>query len=505
MARFHQRAFLLALAAPVVACVAVKDATPTELGRRSDDLYQLTARVETFGSVAGTLSASLGGVEYVMTDRGGGRFTTRAKLPCRQNFQVFYVFRPTDATLPTIIEPPGATPTMGGFLKRITPAPSCPGDSLSTVYQVNSTDFVSDGNPGDGICDTNPPGSGLPPVCTLRAAIEESNAGPGPATIKLPAGTYATDRRAFLYFTPEDNVTIEGTEPGVVLDAQVSIFSPAGLDFTVTLRNLTVRGVRSSVALHLDRVNSSGATGELTDYGVTALGPLTIENSTIENNGDVGVRVIGATARIFHSLVAGNHRGGVDCVPGAGTSTELQILDSTITGNQGEMGISGVTVRDGCHVTLRNATIARNAVMTGVFGPAAGGLTVAPGGTATLSNTILDENTSLDPVNADCAFSAPGVANLQSFGFNLIHALGTCTFSRIPGRADLTGVGAGLGPLADNGGPTQTLTLMSGSPARRAGAPDDPNDAFLLACFHVDQRGTRRRVRCDIGAVQVSR
>ena len=52
----------------------------------------------------------------------------------------------------------------------------------------------------------------------------------------------------------------------------------------------------------------------------------------------------------------------------------------------------------------------------------------------------------------------------------------------------------GLGPLADNGGPTQTHALLPGSPAIDA--------ADLLAAPATDQRGLPRVGRPDIGAVE---
>jgi len=49
-----------------------------------------------------------------------------------------------------------------------------------------------------------------------------------------------------------------------------------------------------------------------------------------------------------------------------------------------------------------------------------------------------------------------------------------------------------LGPLQDNGGPTQTMALLAGSPAIGGGAN----------CPALDQRGVARSNGCDIGAVQ---
>ena len=63
-----------------------------------------------------------------------------------------------------------------------------PGIASAATFMVNSTIDAADGAPGDGQCETVP-GNG---VCTLRAAIDESNAVPGlpPAQIDLPPGAY---------------------------------------------------------------------------------------------------------------------------------------------------------------------------------------------------------------------------------------------------------------------------------------------------------------------------
>ena len=62
----------------------------------------------------------------------------------------------------------------------------CPG--LAATFNVNSTADGSDANPGNGVCETGA-GNG---ICTLRAAIQESNASAAfpPDQIILPAGTY---------------------------------------------------------------------------------------------------------------------------------------------------------------------------------------------------------------------------------------------------------------------------------------------------------------------------
>ena len=61
-------------------------------------------------------------------------------------------------------------------------------------------------------------------------------------------------------------------------------------------------------------------------------------------------------------------------------------------------------------------------------------------------------------------------------------------------------IDAKLGPLQDNGGPTKTMALLSGSPAINAGSCVDANGNPLL----VDQRGFPRPqvTGCDIGAYE---
>jgi len=56
----------------------------------------------------------------------------------------------------------------------------------AATFTVNTTASAPDALPGDGVCATTLPGA----PCTLRAAVEESNASPGADAITVPAGTY---------------------------------------------------------------------------------------------------------------------------------------------------------------------------------------------------------------------------------------------------------------------------------------------------------------------------
>ncbi len=129
-------------------------------------------------------------------------------------------------------------------------------------------------------------------------------------------------------------------------------------------------------------------------------------------------------------------------------------------------------------LTLVNVTIAGN-------GAAGGGAGVENQGQVSFTNTLVTNNT---PQN--CA----GLASSASLGHNLASD-GTCAFDS---PTDLTSATPGLGPLADNGGATQTHALLSGSPAIDAG--DN------AACPATDQRGVARPhgPACDIGAYEAA-
>jgi hypothetical protein len=85
---------------------------------------------------------------------------------------------------------------------------------LYTGYTVNHTDDAPDVGPGDNLCDTNPNVSGE--QCTLRAAIQESNASAGTQHIYfgIPGTGVHTIKPASELPTIKDTVTIDGYTQG---------------------------------------------------------------------------------------------------------------------------------------------------------------------------------------------------------------------------------------------------------------------------------------------------
>jgi hypothetical protein len=487
-------------------CVSITDETPNTVEHSSDGQYQLSTVVEVFGTAPRNVRAAIGTRELPMVNVGAGRWQVSASVDScsQQTVQVRYLvdYTPAVGSTATAVEPPGATATVGGLLKTFAPLKSCPS---SLVFNVNSAEYLTDATPGDGICDANPPGTNTAPKCTLRAAIGESNSVSGPATILVPAGNYATPPGD--YFIPSDDVVIQGADRDSVRIGQISIVAPRGAP-TVELRNVTLPfGARSEVgSLALTNVMVPNAHPSTVDGAVEALDLLSIENSTVIGSGPNGVYFAGSHARIVNSLIANNDsaEGGLVCIPTA--TGELEVIDSTITGNRGR---GGVVVQDRCTATFRNSTITGNVTVRSTPLERGGGISVGTRATVFLSNTILADNVNLvgPAANADCAASSGVVSSVtvHSFGHNLIGTPATtCRFDPLLGATDLRGMSANLAPLADNGGPTQTMLPRTGSPALGAGAPDAYNNAYPAACTHTDQRGITRTGACDIGAAQAA-
>ena len=106
----------------------------------------------------------------------------------------------------------------------------------------------------------------------------------------------------------------------------------------------------------------------------------------------------------------------------------------------------------------------------------------------TLKGTIIANNTA--PTGPDCYSGA-----VRSSGANLVEDTSACTITPL-GASTLISADPLLGPLQDNGGPTETQAPLAGSPALGV-------VTTRSLCVRPDQRGVARAVPCDVGAVEV--
>jgi uncharacterized repeat protein (TIGR01451 family) len=191
----------------------------------------------------------------------------------------------------------------------------------------------------------------------------------------------------------------------------------------------------------------------------------------------------------IHSNTATSDGGGIHLKDFSGTFTFTNV---TISGNSAGSSGGGLHDESGSNLFLTNVTVSGNSSPTG------GGLSV-PHGPTTLRSSIVANNT-----GGNCSGS------VNSGGFNLVFPGTGCGTSAATN--DQINVDPKLGPLADNGGPTPTHALGTGSGAIDHGTPATPLDGTAGRCAGADQRGTPRprdgdanlSEICDIGAFELS-
>jgi uncharacterized repeat protein (TIGR01451 family) len=233
-------------------------------------------------------------------------------------------------------------------------------------------------------------------------------------------------------------------------------------------------GIYSTGALTVENTTFSGNTASNSGGGIYSIGALTVSNSALVNNLAGGGATLGT--------------GGGLQVSGGGIA---YLRNCTFGGNEAkgsdDDGGGAMMIYSGA-VTLVNCTVAGNRSAT--YGGGVSLHTSSGDPVLHLYNTIVAMNT------ATTAASGPDLyGDITSHDYNLIQDTTGATIGGVTTH-DLTGVAPGLGPLADNGGPTWTRALLTGSPAINAG-----NDAV---CPITDQRGIARPqgAHCDIGAYE---
>ena len=177
----------------------------------------------------------------------------------------------------------------------------------------------------------------------------------------------------------------------------------------------------------------------------------------------------------------------------------MSLINDTISENGAASG-GGLYLGDGSLVLI-NSTVAGNSVASGGAG---GGLDVTAG-TATLNNTIVALNTAGTGITATASDIAGTIATASAF--NLIGTGGSGGLTNGVNGNQVGVANPGLGPLTDNDGPTQTIALVTGSPAIDAGSNALAVDPSTGQTLTTDQRGTGfpRIVNgtVDIGAYEV--
>ncbi len=360
---------------------------------------------------------------------------------------------------------------------------------------------------------------------SLRAAITQADLDTTPDTIMFASSVTGTI--TLLSALPELStaITLDGPGASVLTVApstatgppDFGIFTvPKGADVTISGLTISGGGVNTAAAgeggggifnAGTLTVTDSTITGNVASSGggIDNTGTLTVTDSTISDNEATSSAAAcgianesGGTLTVTDSTISdngigfGGYGGGID---NAGT---LTVTDSTITGNGhafnngGGIGSSGHTnghqlhnhrqrgrpSGDGGGIDNSGSLTVTDSTLTGNFAEIGGGIN--NGGTLTVTGSLFD--------------------NLEDF-FGTFISHGHNLFSDSPpdvflAPTDLVNTNPLLGPLANHGGPTQTMALLPGSPAIGAGV--------AVAGITTDQRGIARPQgeAPDIGAFE---
>ena len=373
-------------------------------------------------------------------------------------------------------------------------------------------------------------------LCSLRDAITavQTNANTGGCLAGMQSGVIGFDPAVFgsaqtitlssalptitslLTITgPANRVTINGN------NVVSHVFAVSGTSANLTLSNLVITGGNATSGNYpvnaggglsnlsgTVTVSNSTITGNNAFYAAGLFnqnGTMTVNSSTISNNtassadGAVGGGLFNnqGTLAVNNSTINGNtanEGGGIYSNTNNGGSAELDITTSTISGNRSANEGGGV-FNAGGKTFVSNSTISGNTAVT----PDKGNGIYAFNSSAIvyLKNSLVAANASVGDVD----LAVGNLAQFQSQGYNLVGNRGSVTYTTNSGDqigTTTVPIDPKLGPLASNGGPTQTQALLAGSPALDAGDPSVTSGN--------DQRGVGySRVkggRMDIGAYE---
>jgi large repetitive protein len=353
----------------------------------------------------------------------------------------------------------------------ITAAMAGPAAASGVTRYVNAT--------GSDAGDCTDAGS---PCATVGYAVSQSGSGDTIEVTGTIAGT-VTIPDSF------GTITITGNEsplnqPAVLDGGAAGTVVTVGNGAQATLDYLTIQngastgnggGVENNGTTYVTNstltANSGTNGGGIDNNGSLTVGNSTLDGNTASQNGG-GISSEAGTVTVSGSTLADNDAdasGGAVSLTGAN-----QITESTISGNTAG---SGGGIDNSGTLTLIGSTVSSN-TPNGIVG------------STTIAGTIVAENSI-----ADCASAQ------LSDGYNL-SSDASCGFTN---TGDIQNGNPELGPLTENGGPTDTQMPASNGAGVAVLASPTSVDGFSLCGGTTDQRGLNRPFassHCSIGAVE---
>ncbi|MCL4267295.1 MAG: hypothetical protein KJ069_29225 [Anaerolineae bacterium] len=263
--------------------------------------------------------------------------------------------------------------------------PATPSHTPQTVFIVNSSGDQSDSNPGDGQCQTAV-GS-----CTLRAAIEESNALPGTDTIHFDIRNTNGSCPNLVTIIPANELIIDATDnAGVTIDGYTQCNAAANSQW--------ING-NAVIKIEIQGNNTPYV------YGLHVLSPNNVIKGLAVYNWHRQIQLLGS--RAHHNTIEGNFLGtnaantfvqNASGIEGEGIRLALGASENLIGGNTAaQRNIFSGNDQDG--IGLQGVGVVNNVIINNYVG-------LRQTGTTRLRN------------GADGVDVAEGVANNQIGGLN---------------------------------------------------------------------------------------
>jgi predicted outer membrane repeat protein len=244
--------------------------------------------------------------------------------------------------------------------------------------------------------------------------------------------------------------------------------------------------------LSISRSTFSGNRAAQSAGAIWANGPLGVSKSTFAGNsalgGAGGALFANDAATIKQSTISSNHagNGGGGGLFRSGAFSTATLINDTFAKNTAT-GDGGGIFSDSI-LTMNAVTVANNRSDSDgdTAGRGGGGYF---DGALSMSNSLIAKNSRGQSTGPDCFTNNPVTSN----GHNLIGNSAGCTdWIGGIGYQNLTSAKIGIASLANNGGPTKTIALKSGSKAINHAGSDAPGR---------DQRGVKRH-NPDIGSFE---
>lgn len=392
-----------------------------------------------------------------------------------------------------------------------------PAEAGPRHFIVTQTADINDTRAGDGECGI---GAGTT-ECTLRQAIREANALPGPdlisfapgigtVTLTIPPGAGDADASGDLRvsdgLTLRGAVNTAGTRPTIAGAMNDRLFSISNVAAPVIIEGLHLTGgqtpfsggamsIVNSNAVSLRQLGIHGHSAAVSGGAIDASGAtILIEDSDLHGNHTDGqgaaIRSDASFLEIRRSSVRANTDSGAgadqEALYASGDGSTL-VQDSTFSGNAG----TALRIIDG-DLEVRNTTLSGNSRRGVEFAR-------LTGRNLLIRNTVLAGN----GLGA-CSVTGAGDAGIATDAYNLTQGTG-CDLHA--GASNIVNPVAGLTEIIVDPAAFSAYHLpVFGSPLLDTGHPD----VSALGCSATDQRGTIRPIdadgngiaRCDIGAIE---